>query len=259
MPLTQLNIIKIGGKLINDAIELDRVLRAFAAIEGPKILIHGGGRKATEVSESMGLEVVMVEGRRVTDTATLEIAVMVYAGLINKNIVASLQSVGCNAVGLCGADASIMTSHKRQVKSIDYGWVGDIDHVHVDALQKLLSVGFVPVLCPVTHDGRGQLLNTNADTIAAATAGAMSKSYKISLKYCFEYPGVLYDVNQTGQTMTSMSESEFSAMRSEGSIHSGMIPKLSNGFEALRQGASEVSICGIDNLFDLDGATKLSL
>lgn len=257
--LPTLQIIKIGGKLINEADELARLLKAFSGLPHPKILIHGGGRKATELSKAIGLEVKMVEGRRITDEATLEIAIMVYAGLINKKIVALLQSLGTDAIGLTGADANTILAHKRIVKEIDYGWVGDVDHVNNDSIKALLSAGIVPVFSPITHDGQGQLLNTNADTIASALAIALSKEYHVSLKYCFEYPGVLYSLDNPQNTIKTISEVEFNAMVANGGINEGMIPKLKNGLNALRNGVEEVAICGIDNLLDLENATTLSL
>jgi acetylglutamate kinase len=201
----------------------------------------------------------MVEGRRITDEATLEIAIMVYAGLINKQIVALLQSLGTNAIGLTGADANAILAHKRVVKEIDYGWVGDVDDINKDGVKALLSVGLVPVFSPITHDGQGQLLNTNADTIASVIAVAMAEEYHVSLKYCFEYPGVLYNLDNPKKTIKSISEDEFATMKQDSSINEGMIPKLSNGLNALRNGVHEVAICGIDNLLDLDNATKLIL
>jgi acetylglutamate kinase len=259
MALPQLHIVKIGGKLINEPEELDRFLTAFSQIEGPKILIHGGGRKATELSEQMGLEVKMIEGRRITDQDTLEVAIMVYAGLINKTITALLQSKGTNAIGLCGADGNMIKAHKRPIKEIDYGWVGDIDEVDGTMINSLLSVGFVPVFCAISHDQKGQLLNTNADTIASVVAKSMTHDYCVSLKFCFEFDGVLHSINDPQNTIDIITADLFDSMKSDGTINSGMIPKLSNGLDALKGGAHEVAVCGVDNLITLKNATILSL
>lgn len=257
--MPQIHVIKIGGKLINDAVELDKLLTAFAKLDGPKILIHGGGRKATELSQQMGLEVKMVEGRRITDRDTLDVAVMVYAGLINKQIVAQLQTKNMLAIGLCGADGNMIQAHKRPVKDIDYGYVGDIDHVAGNRINKLLLAGFCPVFSAISHDQQGQLLNTNADTIASVVAQSMARSYRVSLKYCFEYAGVLHDLKEPGNTIPQISAVQLDQMKASGTINAGMIPKLSNGMDALHGGVQEVAICGIDNLVDLNNATLLSL
>ena len=257
--MPQLHVIKIGGKLINEPKELDRLLTAFAQLKGPKILIHGGGRKATELSQQMGLEVKMIEGRRITDRDTLDVAVMVYAGLINKQIVAQLQTKDTLAIGLCGADGDIIQAHKRPVKDIDYGFVGDIDHVAGNRINKLLLAGFCPVFCAISHDQQGQLLNTNADTIASVVAQSMARSYEVSLKYCFEYQGVLHDVKDPSNTIAQISAEQLDQMKAAGTINAGMIPKLSNGMDALQGGVQEVAVCGINNLVDLNNATRLSL
>ena len=254
-----MHVVKIGGKLINDRSFLEAFLKAFGDISGPKILIHGGGRKATEISALLGIETRMVEGRRITNAETLEVAIMVYAGLINKTVVSQLQRMSINAIGLSGADADIVRAHKRLVKDINYGLVGDIDTINVDSLLSLSEAGFTPVICAISHDGQGQLLNTNADTIAAQIAVALSSTMKVKLSYCFEYDGVLYDINEPKLTMSAVSEGEFDDMKMSGSINSGMIPKLTNGFDALKGGVSEVSVCGIDNLSTKDRATMLTL
>lgn len=254
-----LRIVKIGGKLINDPKELDRCLVEFDKIEGDKILIHGGGRKASEVAEGLGIPVNMIEGRRITDAATLEIAIMVYAGLINKQIVALLQSMGINAIGLTGADGDSITSVKRPVTSIDYGYVGDVSDVNHKTISSLLNAGLTPAFCALTHDGSGQLLNTNADTIAAQVAIAMSNDYEVTLSYCFEYKGVLLDINDPDISIATLDYNAYVAMRKDGTINTGMIPKLSNGFDALKAGVEEVAICGLDNLLDHHGATILAI
>ena len=257
--MTQLHVIKIGGKLINDELELDKLLTAFSHLSGPKILIHGGGRKATELSKQMGLEVKMIDGRRITDRETLDVAVMVYAGLINKQIVAQLQTKNTLAIGLCGADGNIIHAHKRPVVDIDYGYVGDIEHVAGNRINKLLLAGFCPVFCAISHDQQGQLLNTNADTIASVVAQSMARSYEVSLKYCFEYSGVLHNINNPSHTISDITVEQLDQMKEDGTINAGMIPKLSNGMDALRGGVHQVAICGIDNLVDLNNATQLGI
>ena len=257
--MTQLHVIKIGGKLINDELELDKLLTAFSHLSGPKILIHGGGRKATELSKQMGLEVKMIDGRRITDRDTLDVAVMVYAGLINKQIVAQLQTKNTLAIGLCGADGNIIHAHKRPVVDIDYGYVGDIEHVAGNRINKLLLAGFCPVFCAISHDQQGQLLNTNADTIASVVAQSMARSYEVSLKYCFEYSDVLHNINNPSHTISDITAEQLDQMKEDGTINAGMIPKLSNGMDALRGGVHQVAICGIDNLVDLNNATQLGI
>ena len=254
-----IHVIKIGGRLINDSKMLQAFLDEFQKVPGPKVLVHGGGRKATELSALLGVETRIIEGRRITSAETLEVAIMVYAGLINKSMVAQLQSRQVNALGLCGADADIIRSHRRPVKDIDYGFVGDIDKVDGQSLYNLIDRAVVPVLSAITHDGHGQLLNTNADTIAAQTAIALTAFGDVSLSYCFEYKGVLYDLDEPQLTMSSINEGEFINMKTSGSINSGMIPKLSNGFDALKGKVSQVHICGIENLVSLTGASALAL
>ncbi len=256
---TALNIVKIGGKLINDPSLLESFLLEFQSLHNPKILVHGGGRKATELSALLGVETKIVEGRRITDKETLDIAIMVYGGLINKNIVTALHNHEENAIGLCGADANIILAKKRTAGNVDYGFVGDIIQVNSDRLENLFVQKLVPVIAPLTHDGSGQLLNTNADTIASRIALAFSEKYEVTLRYCFEYDGVLYDLSTPELTISSMSKTEFDQMRETGSINSGMIPKLTNGFEAVLGGVREVSICGITNLISQKGATSLTL
>ena len=252
-----LEIIKIGGKLINDEQELLRFLNVLTSIENDIIMVHGGGRKATELSALLGIRTKMIDGRRITNKETLEVAIMVYAGLVNKNIVALLQSMQIDAIGLCGADANIIKAYKRPVKEIDYGFVGDIESVDGGKLGGLLSIGLTPALCAISHNTKGQLLNTNADTIAAQVAIAMSSKYEVSLKYCFEFPGVLHDISDHGNTIKTIAANELESMKETGVINAGMLPKLSNGFDALRNGVDEVSICGIDNLISQENATQL--
>ena len=254
-----LHVIKIGGKLINNKDELDKFITIFSSIPGPKILVHGGGQKATELSALLGIETRMVDGRRITDKETLEIAIMVYAGLINKSLVARLQAIGTNAMGLCGADGNIIKAITRPVREIDYGFVGDVTSVNAESLNGLIALNILPVLSAISHDGNGQLLNTNADTIASQVAIAMSDLYEVHLNYCFEFDGVLYDLDTPDLTMQQISLSEFRDLQESKSINKGMIPKLSNGFEALKGGVNEVTICGVANLLSQERATMLTL
>jgi len=252
--MKQLTIIKIGGNVIDNSANLHQFLLDFIALPGDKILIHGGGKIATELGESLGIEAKMVEGRRITDIETLRIVTMVYAGLINKNIVAQLQAKGSNAIGLTGADGNVIKAKKRPVKEIDYGYVGDLDEQSVSAstLDSLLQAGLVPVLCAITHDGDTQLLNTNADTIASSVAVAMSALYETRLIYCFEKKGVLKDVNDDASVVREIKVSAFEGLKADGTVQGGMIPKLHNAFEAIKKGVSAVYIGKADELNELE-------
>lgn len=238
----QLSIIKIGGNVINGKEELDFFLNDFAALDGLKILVHGGGRKATEIADSMGLKPLMIAGRRVTDQANLEVVTMVYAGLLNKNIVAQLQAKGCNALGLSGADANVIKAHKRIVKDIDYGFAGDIDEVENKTISLFLNAGIVPVFSAITHDNQGQLLNTNADTIAAELAKGLSEDFEVELIYCFEKNGVLKRIEDDTSVIESIDGKSYKEMKNQGMISEGMLPKLENCFDALRNGVERVII-----------------
>ena len=238
-----LSIIKIGGQVINDPNRLHQFLTGFSKIEGHKILVHGGGRKATELGRSLGIEAKMILGRRVTDNATLDIVTMVYAGLINKNVVAQLQSLGVQALGLSGADLNTIQSHKRIVKDIDYGFAGDIDQVNSKAIEQLLLIGAVPVFCPITHDKKAQLLNTNADTIAATLAAAMTDSHDVNLYFCFEKKGVLIDPNDDNSVISKLNLIDYQAFKKSEVISGGMIPKIDNAFMALNHQVKQVFIC----------------
>ncbi|MBB2146119.1 acetylglutamate kinase [Pedobacter sp. LMG 31464] len=251
--MKQLTIIKIGGNVIDNSENLHQFLLDFTALPGDKILVHGGGKIATELSESLGIEAKMVEGRRITDIETLRIVTMVYAGLINKNMVAALQAKGSNAIGLTGADGNIIKAKKRPVKEIDYGYVGDLDENSVSStmLDNLLKAGLTPVLCAITHDGDSQLLNTNADTIASALAVAMSSLYESRLVYCFEKKGVLKDVNDDTSVVREIKADEFEGLKADGTVQGGMIPKLHNAFEAIKKGVSAVYIGKADELSEL--------
>ena len=266
--MNSLYVIKIGGNIIDDPAQLESFLKDFSELEGYKILIHGGGKIATKLSADLGIPSELIEGRRVTDAESLKVVTMVYAGLINKNIVAGLQSNNCNAIGLAGADGNIIRATKRPLRkvlsfgedlgeAIDYGFVGDLDDNSVDseAIHKLLVAGFVPVFSAITHDGKGQLLNTNADTIASVIAVSMSKLYSTSLVYCFEKAGVLRDVEDEGSVIKTIDPEEYKKLKREGVIHSGMIPKLDNAFEAITKGLSEVCIGKANALPELKDKT----
>lgn len=248
--MKQLTVIKIGGNVIDNSEKLHQFLLDFTALPGEKILVHGGGKIATELALSLGIEPKMVEGRRITDIETLRIVTMVYAGLINKNMVAQLQAKGCNAIGLTGADGNVIKAVKRPIKEIDFGFVGDLDEtsVSVATLDSLLKSKLIPVLCAITHDGDTQLLNTNADTIASAVAVAMSSVYETRLVYCFEKKGVLRDVEDDLSLVTEIRSDEFEGLKKEGVVSGGMIPKLHNAFDAIKKGVKAVYIGKADEL-----------
>jgi acetylglutamate kinase len=249
-----LYVVKIGGNIIDDAAKLEHFLKHFSSIKGKKILVHGGGKLATQLAKDLGIEQEMVEGRRITDAATLKIVTMVYAGYINKNIVAQLQATGSNAIGFTGADANLIKAHKRLAsasKGIDYGFVGDVDQVNTAAIEPLLAQDITIVIAPITHDGNGQLLNTNADTIAQSIATAMSSLYQVSLLYCFEKSGVLLDANDDNTVIPLIDQSNFKKLKEEQLIFAGMIPKLDNAFAALEKGVSKVIIGKAESILDL--------
>lgn len=257
--MKKLTIVKIGGNVIDNSANLHQFLLDFTALPGDKILVHGGGKIATELGHTLGIEAKMIEGRRVTDIETLRVVTMVYAGLINKNMVAQLQAKGCNAIGLTGADGNIIKAKKRPIvkvgeTEVDYGLVGDLDESSVGSatLKNLLNAGLTPVLCAITHDGNTQLLNTNADTIASAVAVAMSALYKTELVYCFEKKGVLKDVNDDATVVRTIKADEFDGLKAEGTIAGGMIPKLYNAFEAIKKGVSAVYIGKANELDQLE-------
>ena len=242
MKKEKLTLVKVGGKIVEEEETLKDLLRDFSRIEGFKALVHGGGRSATKLSERLGIESRMVNGRRVTDAATLRVVTMVYGGLVNKSIVAGLQALGVNALGLTGADMNIICSEKRPVAEVDYGFVGDVKAVNADLLAMLIREGIVPVLAPLTHDGKGHILNTNADTIAGETAKALAKHFDVSLVFCFEKKGVLRDETDDESVIPSLSRAEFRRLVEEGVIQGGMIPKLENALEAVDAGVKEVII-----------------
>lgn len=241
----KLTLVKVGGAVVEDESQLNTLLDDFSKIVGAKILVHGGGRKATKMSERLGIETKMVEGRRITDAETLDVVTMVYAGLVNKNIVAQLQKRNVNAIGLCGADLDLIHCDKRPLKNgIDYGFVGDVKRVESEVLQTLLEQAAIPVVCPITHDGKGQLLNTNADTIASELACSLARSggIEVTLMYCFEKPGVLMDANDDNSIIYSITEAEYAQYKADGIVSDGMIPKLDNAFAALHMGVKNVMI-----------------
>ena len=245
-----LKIVKIGGNVIDDDMELVAFLKSFSELKGPKVLVHGGGKLATKLAEKMNIPVKMIEGRRVTNAETLDIITMVYAGKINKNIVAQLQSFGCNSVGFSGADGNTITAKKRSIKEIDYGFVGDVVSVDVTVIDLLLESGVSAVFSAISHNEKGQLLNTNADTIASEIAIAFSELYKTELYYCFEKKGVLKNVEDSNSVIEQMNQQTYQELKSTGIIYEGMIPKLDNCFYALEKNVSKVCIGMPSMLFD---------
>jgi acetylglutamate kinase len=236
----QLTLVKIGGNILNDEAAFQTVLGHFVKIEGAKVLVHGGGRAATDLAERLDIPQNMIQGRRVTDEATLRVAVMVYAGLINKSIVAGLQARGLDAIGLTGADFDLLRARKRSPEPVDYGFVGDIIRVKTERLVPLIQAGIAPVLAPLTHDGEGQILNTNADSIAHALSSALSRHFAVKLIYGFEKNGV--EIGSRGQLAPVMTFEDFITLKNSGVVSGGMIPKLENAFKALDEGVSEIVI-----------------
>ena len=254
--MVQCTIIKVGGKIVEEAESLQKLLSDFAAIKGPKALVHGGGRSATKLAAQLGIETQMVNGRRITDADMLKVVTMVYGGLVNKNIVAGLQARGINAVGLTGADMNVILSNKRPVKDIDYGFVGDVKQVDGERLASLIQSGIVPVMAPLTHDGKGDILNTNADTIAGETAKALAPYFDVTLMYCFEKKGVLRDEADDNSVITNINRQQFADLVAQGVIQGGMIPKLENAFQAIDAGVKEVIITAADAIDGRQG-TKI--
>lgn len=251
----KLYVVKIGGNVIDDDSKLKRFLENFVSIiaplQGMGVLIHGGGKLATKLAEQMNVPQQMVDGRRITDAETLKIVTMVYAGYINKNIVAQLQANGCNAIGVSGADGNAILAHKRIHATMDYGFAGDIDEVNSSFFQNLLQQNLTPVLAPITHDKKGQLLNTNADTIAQETAKALSSFYDVQLIYSFEKDGVLLDVNDAASVIKKINADYYRKLKEEGKIFAGMIPKLDNAFAALNSGVNKVIIGKAEEISEL--------
>lgn len=240
--MKKVTVIKIGGNIIDNPSELEQFLTDFSKIEGHKVLVHGGGKSATKMAESIGLVPQMIDGRRITDAAMLDVVVMIYAGQINKNIVAQLQSKNNNAIGFSGADGNLIQSTKRNHPTIDYGFVGDVKQVNTKLLATLLENEIVPVFCAITHDKKGQLLNTNADTIASELAIALSEAFEVTLTYCFEKQGVLSDSEDDSSVITEINEALYAQLKAEKVIHSGMIPKLDNCFNSLSKGVQTIKI-----------------
>ena len=247
--MPKLNIVKIGGAIIEEDAKLLPFLENFAALEGPKILVHGGGKKATAWSEKLGIPVQMKDGRRVTDAATLELITGLYAGQVNKSIVAHLQGMDCNALGLSGADANAIQAVKRPVKAIDYGFVGDVKQVNNSWFKHLLDQNISPVCCAITHDKNGQLFNTNADTITAEIGKALAQDFEVKISYCFELPGVMKDLNDPNSLIENINRASYQELLLDNTIAAGMLPKLHNAFDALNAGVNEVAI-GATNMIN---------
>lgn len=253
--MEKLTVIKVGGKIVEEEATLNRLLDDFSSVKGFKILVHGGGRSATKIASLLGIESKMVNGRRITDAETLKVATMVYGGLVNKNIVAGLQSRNLNALGLTGADMNMIRSVKRPVKDVDYGFVGDVEQINASFLADIIKKGIVPVLAPLTHDGKGNMLNTNADTIAGEVAKAMASLFDVTLVYCFEKKGVLRDENDDKSVISQINRTEFDRFVADGTIQGGMIPKLENSFLAINAGVSKVVITSASDIKEESGTT----
>lgn len=244
----KITVVKIGGSFLEDQILLEKFYKAFSEMQGLKILIHGGGQRASKISRDLGIVPQMVDGRRITDARSLEVVTMVYAGWANKTLVAGLQGRGCNALGVSGADADLIRARKRPASEIDFGFVGDVEGIQTSSLTLLLKAGFVPVFCALTHDGKGQLLNTNADSIAAALAIDLSTTFRTKLIYCFEKQGVLRDVDDPESVIAQIDRGGVETLRKTGVISTGMIPKLFNSFKALEEGVDQVYIGSVSLL-----------
>ncbi|MBR5175905.1 MAG: acetylglutamate kinase [Bacteroidales bacterium] len=243
-----LNIIKVGGAVVEDEKSLSGLLMSFSSLHGKKILVHGGGKIATEMAGKLGVETQMIDGRRITSAEMLKVVTMVYGGLVNKTIVARLQALGVNALGMTGADMNIIMSVKRPVELVNFGYVGDVKYVNTRALVSLLEAGAVPVLAPLTHDKEGSMLNTNADTIASSVARALAEKYSVTLTFCSSIPGVLKDLADPTSVIKTVAKKDFEPMVTDGIISEGMIPKLQNAFDAINDGVSKVVITSPSNL-----------
>ncbi len=236
-------IVKVGGAVVEDEVQLNQLLKDFGAIEGKKVLVHGGGRRATQVASKLGIESKMVNGRRITDADMLSVVTMVYGGLVNKNLVAKLQANGVNALGLTGADINVIRSHKRPVKDgVDFGFVGDVDCADGRMLSRLIEEDITPVMAPLTHDGEGNILNTNADTIAAETAKALAPYYDVTLIFSFEKKGVLRNPDDDNSVIPIITHANFIKYKEDGTISGGMLPKIENALAAIDAGVKEVII-----------------
>ena len=258
--MEKLSIVKIGGNIIEDEVSLNAFLKLFSNLEGKKILVHGGGKRATHIASKLGIESKMINGRRITDGDTLEVITMVYGGLVNKNVVAKLQALNTDAIGLTGADINSIKSDRRPVKEIDYGFVGDVKQVSHKSIDKLIQADFTPVFCAITHNGKGQLLNTNADTITSQVAVGMSALYETSIYYCFELNGVLEDFNDKNSVVKHIDSNIYKNLLDKGIISDGMLPKLENCFDALHNGVSNINMGNTSMLTqENDNFTKITL
>jgi len=256
---TKLTIVKVGGVILDDNLLFEEFLKNFSLINENKIIVHGGGIIASNYMIRLGIIPKMINGRRITDSKTLDIAIMTYAGLVNKKIVSKLQKLNCNSIGLSGADGNLIKSKIRKVNKIDYGFVGDIEKINDEFLFNLLNSNLTPTICSLTHDKKGQLLNTNADTIASEIAIAMSKYYNVTLKYCFDKPGVLMDQNSNTSIKKNITKNEFRKLVDNKIINDGMIPKLENCFHALENGVNKIYIGDLDIIYTINNCTKITL
>ncbi|MBL6649475.1 MAG: acetylglutamate kinase [Flavobacteriaceae bacterium] len=256
---TKLTIVKVGGVIINDNLLFEEFMKSFSKINENKIIVHGGGIIASNYMIRLGIIPKMVNGRRITDSETLDVAIMTYAGLVNKKIVSNLQKLNCNSIGLSGADGNLIKSKIRKVNKINYGFVGDIEKINDQFLLNLLNSNLTPTICSITHDKNGQLLNTNADTIASDTAIAMSKHYNVTLKYCFDKSGLLMDQNTNTSIKKNLTKKEFKKLVENKIISGGMIPKLENCFKALENGVNNIYVGNIDIINTIDNCTKITL
>jgi acetylglutamate kinase len=260
----RLLVIKIGGNVIDDSNQLHSFLNEFSNIKTKKILVHGGGKIATRLGEKLGIQSNYIDGRRITDDETIDLVTMVYGGLVNKKIVAKLQSMDCNAIGISGADANLLPAKKRPVKEIDFGWVGDIEtnKIKTETWQTLLENNLTPVVAPLTHDTKGHILNTNADTIASAIAVNLSSYYAVTLIYCFEKNGILLDVNDEHSVVKDLNEKKYQQLKETKILFAGILPKIDNAFEAINKGVQEVVIgnsAQLSLLINNESGTKISL
>jgi len=256
---TKLTIVKVGGVILDNNLLFEEFLKNFSLINENKIIVHGGGIIASNYMIRLGIIPKMINGRRITDSKTLDIAIMTYAGLVNKKIVSKLQKLNCNSIGLSGADGNLIKSKIRKVNKIDYGFVGDIEKINDEFLFNLLNSNLTPTICSLTHDKKGQLLNTNADTIASEIAIAMSKYYNVTLKYCFDKPGVLMDQNSNTNIKKNITKNEFRKLVDNKIISDGMIPKLENCFHALENGVNKIYIGDLDIIYTINNCTKITL
>ena len=256
--MDRLHIFKIGGNIVDNESRLHSFLKDFSSLNDSKILIHGGGKEASAVSNQLGIPVKLNNGRRITDAITLDIITMVYAGKINKRIVSKLQALSCDSIGICGADGNAYMASKRTVEEIDFGFVGDITHINKSFFKKLLKNNIIPVCCSVSHDGNGQLLNTNADTIASDIASALSENFEVNLTYCFEKKGVLENIGDLNSVIPIINTEKYEELKNKGLIQAGMLPKLHNCYQALLKGVKEIRI-GSFNILSDNKHTKIVL